>query len=103
MNAKHTPGPWEVEEYDGYMGYDCMSGGMRCAPMVVLDASDYPEHPDRDTPPERMLADAHLISSTPDLLEALSNLVNQADSHGLEGVFWDQARAAIAKAYGESK
>lgn len=43
-----------------------------------------------------------LNRAAPLLLEALETLVNQADYRGLVGVWWDEARAAIAKARGSS-
>ena len=43
-------------------------------------------------------ANAKLIAAAPELLESLKTLVAQAEQHDAVGVFWDEARAAIAKA-----
>lgn len=47
-------------------------------------------------------ANANLISAAPDLLEALQDALQAFDKHG-EYPEWDLARAAIAKALGETK
>lgn len=44
---------------------------------------------------------AKVFAAAPEMLEALEELVRQADTFGCEGLFWDMARAAIAKAKGE--
>jgi hypothetical protein len=41
-----------------------------------------------------------LFAAAPDLLEVLKVLVKQSESYGAEGVYWDKAHAAIAKAEG---
>lgn len=45
---------------------------------------------------------AKLIAAAPDLLEALQDALHAYDKHG-EHSEWDFARAAIAKALGETK
>lgn len=47
---------------------------------------------------EQELAEA--LSQRDALLEALSVLVDQADRHGVVGVYWDNARVAIAAVKG---
>lgn len=69
----HTPGPWELGEFDKHLGYDCMTGGVRAGP-AVLDGSDYGQKWCAEIDPEakaRMLADAALIAAAPALLKAL--------------------------------
>lgn len=46
--------------------------------------------------------DATLIAAAPELLEALQDALHAYDKHG-EHSEWDFARAAIAKALGETK
>lgn len=75
----HTPAPWQLGEYDTYLGYDCMTAGVRAGP-AVLDCGDYGQRHNSPPSPEqmsRMMADARLIASAPDLLEALQRVVNE--------------------------
>ena len=97
----HTPAPWKLGEFDEHLGYDCMTAGIRCGP-AVLDGGNYGQQrcmPMTPTSRERMQADARLIAAAPDLLESLVRLVEDAQWLG-----WDmtKARAAIAKATGET-
>lgn len=89
---KGTPGPWAVRESSLGVSVVCPNG------EVVFHESD-----------KRMpgvMGDAHLIAAAPELLEALDELAN-----GYAGNRWDvglmlrleKARAAIAKALGETK
>lgn len=96
--SKHTPGPWEVGEFSDFLGYDCMTAGVRAGP-VYLDGADYGQkrvHPMTDDQKERMMADAHLIAAAPDLLGALKHMIIQPDEWLCE------ARVAIARAEGRS-
>jgi hypothetical protein len=98
MNAKHTPGPWTVAEYedeayivdrDGHSAQGITSVRLSGAGMNYSEA----------------LANAHLVAASPDLLEALEEL-----SDLMQGVIdgdykpdcltLQPARAAIAKAEG---
>jgi len=88
--AKHTPGPWV--EFDGDI---CPANDIANVVIATLyqDTSD---------------ADARLIAAAPDLLEALEDMLVQADFaasvRGGEGHMkyaMAKARAAIAKAKGE--
>lgn len=90
----HTPGPWEATRwYDRETdqgGYQITVNG-RLLPMCDMDSSEVDD-------PE---ANARLIASAPDLLEALQAVLsNCLDSQGLADAY-KQARAAIAKATGE--
>lgn len=91
MSTKHTPGPWTRGEGDSQsvlseIGWEC-----------VAQAND--GLPNMD-------ANARLIASAPDLLEALKELVDANDDAAHPQ--WkgspveNMARAAIAKATGES-
>jgi hypothetical protein len=100
--SKHTPGPWKLGEYDEYLGYDCMSGGIKAGP-VYLDAADYGQE-DSKIAPETMLADAFLIAAAPELLEGLKAIEAMlteplAGKIGITGSI-NTARALIAKAEG---
>ena len=113
MGIKHTPGPWEVTQID-CLGNEIveygnvrpvnrhMFGHETSLPIADFYLWDMPEQ----------RANAHLIAAAPDLLEALTDAVidfdNWAaheDNHPHEHlVAWaEKARAAIAKAKGESK
>ena len=109
---KHTPGPWfqgtgnyEYCVYDKrvWINQDGSRGGE--TPNLVVVVS-----------PEDAIADARLIAAAPDLLEALKDLLDEAEwlrreySHDRERDGWDAleedpcftvARAAIAKATGD--
>ena len=84
--AKHSPGPWEVIEYRGSQGHDCIgvSGPqLMCASVNREDGR----------------ADAQLISAAPDLLAAcraaLADLIASASD---DGEVADALYAAIRKA-----
>jgi hypothetical protein len=90
----HTSGPWLVEEYDEYGGYDCMSGGIKAGP-IYLDAANYGQT-DRTIVPEQMIADARLIAAAPELLEALKRRI---DPRHISTLVEDDAdRELVAKA-----
>lgn len=108
-NTKHTPGPWKLGELSETLGYDCMTAGVRAGP-AVLDASDYGQracYPLAPEVAERMMADARLIASAPELLEALiiveRFMIGLEDDEIQEGIDANLAliRAAIDKATGE--
>jgi hypothetical protein len=89
--ADHTPGPWTWDELpEG-------RSGLLLGPGVssVLDISD---DWTCKLPNE---ADAHLIAAAPDLLAALENTLICVDER-TEAAVIEHARAAIAKAKGES-
>jgi hypothetical protein len=91
MNT-HTPGPWKIEENLDQGNIDIRSDDIyRFYIAEVWGGMDAHK------------ANAHLIAAAPDLLEALEALVKQAEGHKAVGVYWDEARAAIAKAKGETK
>ena len=90
MTHTHTPGPWDQ------IGCDIYSGEIKIARFI-------------DIPWERMLeneANMNLISSAPDLLEALQVLMH-ATRKGKKPAQREEARAtaraAIAKATGKEE
>ena len=93
--AKFTPGPWEVCEIQP----GDKEIGIR-GPSVEVDYDDV-DH-------ESARADAHLIAAAPDLYAALEETLRQApcDCEAMathySGCFREMARAALAKAGGES-
>lgn len=113
--SKQTPGPWVVGEFSDFLGYDCMTAGVRAGP-ACLDGADYGQKrvaPITDAQKERMMADAYLIAAAPDFLEAVletRKLVSEAamtgfnfaDGDWAERLFLNQGRlsAAIRKAEG---
>jgi hypothetical protein len=94
----HTPGPWSIVEYgDG--------------DSLVIHAGDDWRVCFMATPGEspgamqRIEANARLIASAPELLEALKELLQTVDAQYRAGLRWDpetveRARAAIAHATG---
>lgn len=97
---KHTPGPWRTTPNGVVTSDSCQIAhvGETSRPADMVGSF------------ERWDADARLIAAAPELLEALDNLLSWAEDihtpgkttrinyHGM-----DMARAAIAKALGESK
>ncbi len=79
---KGTPGPWNVQFGDEIYSGDGVDNEQ------VATAND--------------CHDADLISAAPELLYALQDALHAYDKHG-EHSEWDFARAAIAKALGESQ
>jgi len=92
MSEGFTPGPWAVERADD--AYCIANVGN----LVIMPCGGKVKHDNAE-------ADARLIASAPDLLEALEMIVAEADSYtartGKPVYNWlDQARAALAKARG---
>lgn len=102
---KHTPAPWIVEENP------CVKQGLQVASFSeygnrTLQVVVYSNHHEEDS---------RLIAAAPELLEALKELVKANEDHnesvskvigelpGWKDSYLDKARAAIAKATGESK
>lgn len=86
-DVTHTPGPWEVESGANSHLFD----------VSIMASSDCVAFCD----PE----DAPLIRSAPELLEALEEavaLLEQLGAHDGPNTILEQARAAAAKARGQS-
>lgn len=82
MSAKHTPGPWHTA---GDQGVQIRSQRDQIAKVWTMRGNEWK-------------ANARLIASAPELLEALKAvLANSLDSKGLADAH-KHARAAIAKA-----
>ena len=96
----NTPGDWTaVPSGEDYQGHVISGGGRIVAMTHAEDAIDVSDE-------ER--ANAALLAAAPDLLAALENMVRfEAIATGLHPVdvidIWPKARAAIARARGESK
>lgn len=86
----HTPGPWAVGDKRGvWAGPVVMAGNGRRGIAFVCGESD---------------ANANLIAAAPDLLDAVEELlIYLADWDDPDNETCQRARAAVAKAKGESK
>ena len=110
MSTQHTPKPWQLSEYTWKDG----SGTYRRVEQVDqfgdVVASVCIRHSANHTLDACGDANARLIIAAPDLLEALQDLFDADMEHVLMGDGKDdqieaiaKARAAIAKATGETK
>lgn len=103
-NTKHTPGPWTATSGPGGLLYTTDQDGRDLASITTLD-----DGINNDTRRMEARANAKLIASAPELLGALSVLVDHAEeryphfesTRGQTDLA--QARAAIAKAEGAKK
>ena len=96
MNAKHTPGPWNIGSSDlpvSRMSIHCKGHKDSCHSTVALMVSRGAIGISHD----EEFANARLIAAAPDLLDVLEELVAEFGVCGLT----EKARAAIAKATGE--
>lgn len=99
MKTKHTPGPWMVT--------DCLDFWVQ--PEGSLDSGDFNgiahcgdvAWPGSSEKHDEWLANAHLISAAPNMLEALENLEND-DGKAMPPSAWKLVQDAIAKAHGDS-
>ena len=102
---RHTPGPWELGEYENALGYDCMTGGVKVGP-VYLDGAQYGQKTCAEIEADqlaRMMADARLIAAAPDLLEALEGILPYLEEDPDDDEYSELVRAvhtAITKAKG---
>jgi hypothetical protein len=104
--SAHTQGPWTVETVPTACGI-CHKIG----PFPGKRKGDKPRHaclyadyPSPGNPADdELAANARLIAAAPDLLAALSNLLRVIDGEGgTRPNAREEARAAIAKATGET-
>ena len=103
MSNQWTPGPWKaVEDAQGICGLiDPQKHGIAVAWFSSAHSPSNGYVGDEKCEvgrPERQ-ANAHLISAAPDLYHALEGVLRIADRETVE---FDKARAALAKARGES-
>jgi hypothetical protein len=116
MDAKYTPGPWEVFPYltphlddDPMMVYKVNAGDLQQRfDNLQLDEGGQYDDEELDRIHEEKAANARLIASAPDLLEALEGLLANAPqpSKKIKESFHylvsrEAACKAIAKAKGE--
>lgn len=101
--SKHTPGPWRFSDNTKWWKTNPFSVTV---PKKGVHGTAVANIPARATiSMEEAQANARLIAAAPDLLAALNAMLTHM---GLDEDEWtkptfDQARAAIAKATGESK
>jgi hypothetical protein len=99
----HTPGPWTVSPAGTtHSARVCAEYGPH-GDICTLSEQDTQCDGGRDIGVE--LANARLIAAAPELLDALESITDQLDrvgDHRKDRPFIDAARAAIAKAKGQS-
>lgn len=84
--SKHTPGPWLYDYAPGYCGeLIALEDGTTLAEFVT----------------EPSEANARLIAAAPDLLDALTDVMNFVAADLIDSDVGVKARAAIAKAKGQ--
>lgn len=106
MSAKHTPGPWSIEDPMGPEIISIVRGNDPQSWIDIAQIGTVGEGGDDRRYLEHM-ANAHLIAAAPELLEALETLLGDYEAMLGDGVCMNPpqqaviARAAIAKAKGE--
>ena len=84
--SEHSPAPWSIRQSATHV-------------TVVTASGDAIFHDDKRIP--GVMADARLIAAAPELLEALTGIIDLYDGRNHEGfAIVSNARAAIAKAEG---
>ena len=106
-NAQHTPGPWSLETVRTSSGICHKIGPFpgRRDNFPPRHACLYADYPSADNPADQeMAANARLIATAPELLEALQRLSAQCERLRLPGQLETDAektaRAVIAKTTG---
>jgi len=103
MRHKTTTGPWKTD------GHGIVTGGPDfctsiCETPVILWRTGHGgkgfKHQVKQI--EQAQANARLIASAPDLLEALQDMIKYLDNNGKETDVSEYARQAVAKAKGAS-
>ena len=97
----HTPGPWKFVKHSNYSHY---FGRVK----TLQEGRNYPgvalvEHNGRTISKEEVEANANLIAAAPELLEALEEMYEKCNISPDDAPHRVKARAAIAKAKGNSK
>lgn len=93
---KFTPGPWIAEQRDTRSVVLAAKG--RC---LLADCPQWSNRDDRPRAAEAF-ANAKLFAAAPDLLDALSEIINDGGKFVITHETHRKARAAIAKARGEA-
>jgi hypothetical protein len=110
MGAKHTPGPWRsiIDDTGGqWSGWPlCITAENEDDKSIVRTGGQWPYEWDIATSQREAVANARLIASAPELLNAaqgadLSAVDIDADMVTISGASYRALRAAIAKATGE--
>jgi hypothetical protein len=98
MEAKHTPGPWTVsEEWDG----TSIKAGQFHVTHTIQSCGFHEPEVDKAV----TQANARLIAAAPELLQAAKDFVEWFECSRIGDkpiAEWSHARAAIAKATGET-
>ena len=91
---KHTPGPWFVDHKSPFLvrAGDDIDGRH----IAHIGPANYTPRFDVDEP------NAKLIAAAPDLLEALSEIINDGGKFVMTNETHRKARAATARAIGEA-
>lgn len=97
---KWTYGPWGIEDARGVQWIGQIREHSHKVMRIVVGMEDYSHF--HDAAKKRAVANAHLIAAAPELVEALERMIGEFApmSQNAAAV---QARAALAKAYGETK
>ena len=103
---KHTPGPWALETVPTSVGICHKIGPFpprRPDDITPRSACLYADYPSSHNPADdELMANARLICAAPDLLEALSEIINDGGKFVMTHETHRKAHAAIAKAIGEA-
>lgn len=94
MNAKHTPGPWEIANGEGVVVY---GQPIRTYEVSARDGSFWIAQVQHAVHPTIGAENAHLIAAAPEMYEALEWITKNCD-----GPAFGKAKAALAKARGET-
>lgn len=105
-DTKHTPGPWGLITVPTSIGQchkiGSFPGRLKDNHACIYDDGAPAGHSEHSA---ELLANAHLIAATPELLEALEDCVEFLQRQGPAGAtrVAAKAREAIAKAKGETQ
>lgn len=97
--AKHTPAPWLIAKSDASFVYALNDNGYNRFWAHVTGGN---LRRAESTLRAEVEANARLIAAAPDLLDALIEIVSADDAHELTQKHIESARAAIAKATGQT-
>lgn len=98
MKATHTPGPWITDSVNGDYPHDIILGyqipGAGFPVLVATVFADECEGPGRMT--AEADANARLIASAPDLLEALEHLIRFCPQPEMEQTHYDEEPSYVS-------